>query len=107
MEKVDTASPNITFNIENEDHTIGNTMRALLVERKDVVFAGYSVPHPMQPEVNIRIQTTGMFISHLVQMPLGAPAVKVFFEALDGLAEICDVLTDAFVAAGAESYDSQ
>lgn len=95
MEKVDTASPNITFNIENEDHTIGNTMRALLVERKDVVFAGYSVPHPMQPEVNIRIQTTG------------APAVKVFFEALDGLAEICDVLTDAFVAAGAESYDSQ
>ncbi|KAK1442544.1 hypothetical protein BgAZ_300620 [Babesia gibsoni] len=92
MEKVDVKAPNITFSIENEDHTIGNTMRTLLVERKDVVFAGYSVPHPMQPEVSIRIQTTGV------------PAVKVFFESLDTLAEICDILTDAFVEAGAENY---
>ncbi|GIX65270.1 DNA-directed RNA polymerase I/III subunit, putative [Babesia caballi] len=92
MEKVDAASPNITFSIENEDHTLGNTMRTLLVERKDVVFAGYSVPHPMQPEVNIRIQTTG------------APAVKVFAECLDDLVEICDLLTAAFVKAGAEEY---
>ncbi|CDR94941.1 RNA polymerase small subunit protein, putative [Babesia bigemina] len=88
MDKVDTTSPNITFSIENEDHTLGNTLRTLLVEREDVVFAGYSVPHPMQPEVNIRIQTT----------------VKVFGECLDELVEICDLLTDAFVEAGAESY---
>ncbi|GBE61850.1 RNA polymerase small protein [Babesia ovata] len=92
MDKVDTTSPNITFSIENEDHTLGNTLRTLLVEREDVVFAGYSVPHPMQPEVNIRIQTTGV------------PAVKVFGECLDELVEICDLLTAAFVEAGAESY---
>ncbi|GFE54443.1 RNA polymerase small subunit [Babesia ovis] len=92
MDKVDNTSPNITFSIENEDHTLGNTMRTLLVEREDVVFAGYSVPHPMQPEVNIRIQTTGK------------PAVNVFMECLDELVEICDLLTDAFVQAGAETY---
>ncbi|AFZ81424.1 RNA polymerase small subunit, putative [Theileria equi strain WA] len=78
------SSPNITFSIENEDHTLGNVLRTLLVERDDVVFAGYSVPHPMQPEMNIRIQTTGQ------------PAVEVFSQSLGDLVEICDTLTDAF-----------
>ncbi|XP_953135.1 RNA polymerases I and III subunit (RPC19 homologue), putative [Theileria annulata] len=84
MDKVDHKSPNITFCIENEDHTLGNTLRALLVERDDVVFAGYSVPHPMEPEMNIRIQTTGQ------------PAVEVFLDCLDDMVKICDILREKF-----------
>ncbi|EDO06074.1 DNA-directed RNA polymerases family protein [Babesia bovis T2Bo] len=95
MDKVDSSSPNITFSIENEDHTLGNAVRTLLVEREDVFFAGYSVPHPMQPEVNIRIQTTGK------------PAVKIFVECLDDLVEVCNVLTKAFIDAGAENYTDE
>ncbi|KAK2198418.1 bifunctional DNA-directed RNA polymerase Rpb11 [Babesia duncani] len=84
MDNIDPKSPNVTFCIENEDHTIGNVLRTMLVERDDVVFAGYSVPHPMQPEVNIRLQTTGK------------PALKIFQECLDELIDICDILANAF-----------
>nr|PVC50849.1 RNA polymerases I and III subunit [Theileria orientalis] len=84
MDKVDYKSPNITFSIENEDHTLGNTLRAVLVERDDVIFAGYSVPHPMEPEMNVRIQTTGQ------------PAVDVFSDCLDDMVKICDILSEKF-----------
>lgn len=38
----------------------GNVVRTILSKKKDVSFAGYTMPHPMQYQVNIRVQTTGM-----------------------------------------------
>mmetsp|Transcript_14231 Transcript_14231/g.30658 ORF Transcript_14231/g.30658 Transcript_14231/m.30658 type:complete len:121 (+) Transcript_14231:66-428(+) len=46
-----------TFKIEREDHTIGNLLRMQLLEDKDVVFAGYRQPHPLQHHIIVRIQT--------------------------------------------------
>ena len=46
-----------TFAIGNEDHTIGNTLRHVLMQNAKVEFAGYSVPHPSEPVVHIRVQT--------------------------------------------------
>uniref|UniRef100_A0A061RGP8 DNA-directed RNA polymerase II subunit J n=1 Tax=Tetraselmis sp. GSL018 TaxID=582737 RepID=A0A061RGP8_9CHLO len=48
-----------TFTIEREDHTIGNIVRMQLHTDKDVVFAGYRVPHPLEHKLEIKIQTTG------------------------------------------------
>jgi DNA-directed RNA polymerases I and III subunit RPAC2 len=48
---------NRTFCIGNEDHTIGNALRHVLIQNSNVTFAGYSVPHPSEPIVQIRIQT--------------------------------------------------
>lgn len=47
-----------TFAIGNEDHTLGNALRHVLMQNRAVTFAGYSVPHPSEPVVHIRIQTS-------------------------------------------------
>ncbi|EAA16320.1 RNA polymerases L / 13 to 16 kDa subunit [Plasmodium yoelii yoelii] len=48
-----------TFCFENEDHTLGNCLRCILLQKEGIEFAGYTVPHPTQAEINLRIQTTG------------------------------------------------
>ena len=48
-----------TFALADEDHTLGNAIRHALNRHADVVFAGYSVPHPSEPVVNVRVQTSG------------------------------------------------
>ncbi|OMJ78501.1 hypothetical protein SteCoe_21654 [Stentor coeruleus] len=46
-----------TFTFRNEGHTLGNALRYFLIKNKDVEFVGYSVPHPAEPLMNIRVQT--------------------------------------------------
>jgi DNA-directed RNA polymerases I and III subunit RPAC2 len=46
-----------TFCLGDEDHTIGNALRHILIQNSSVQFAGYSVPHPSEPIVHIRVQT--------------------------------------------------
>ena len=48
-----------TFTLHNEDHTIGNTLRYILNKTPSVSFVGYTVPHPSEPKMNIRLQTVG------------------------------------------------
>jgi DNA-directed RNA polymerases I and III subunit RPAC2 len=53
-----TGPPNSrTFCIGDEDHTLGNAVRHVLMQNEHVGFAGYSVPHPSEPVVQIRVQT--------------------------------------------------
>ena len=49
-----------TFCLGREDHTLGNALRHVLLasDPQNVEFAGYSVPHPSEPVVQIRVQTT-------------------------------------------------
>ena len=46
-----------TYAIGDEDHTLGNALRHVLMQNQKVEFAGYSVPHPSEPVVHIRVQT--------------------------------------------------
>lgn len=48
---------NRTFAIGDEDHTLGNAVRHILMQDSRISFAGYSVPHPAEPVVHIRVQT--------------------------------------------------
>ncbi|EFJ33056.1 hypothetical protein SELMODRAFT_28501, partial [Selaginella moellendorffii] len=48
-----------TFCINDEDHTFGNSIRYVLNGDPRVTFCGYSVPHPSDNRVNVRVQTTG------------------------------------------------
>ena len=47
---------NATFVFGNEDHTLGNSLRHVLMQREEVEFCGYSVPHPYEPKMNLRLQ---------------------------------------------------
>ncbi|XP_009781695.1 uncharacterized protein [Nicotiana sylvestris] len=47
-----------TFLLTDEDHTLANTVRFTLNHDPRVTFCGYSIPHPSNARVNIRVQTT-------------------------------------------------
>jgi len=56
----DSVIPNAAnFQINKEDHTIGNLLKADLVRNKRVVFAAYQHPHPLQNFINLKVQTNG------------------------------------------------
>ncbi|TYH63218.1 hypothetical protein ES332_D07G175600v1 [Gossypium tomentosum] len=66
-----------TFSLTDEDHTIANAVRFTLNQDPRVAFCGYSIPHPSEARVNIRVETTGqlnitLFFKYFgrVQVPL-------------------------------------
>ncbi|OEH75548.1 DNA-directed RNA polymerase I [Cyclospora cayetanensis] len=77
-------STSLTASLPGETHTLGNALRALLIRNPDVEFAGYSVPHPTQVEMNLRIQTTE------------GPALGALQQALEELSTICEVLDSKY-----------
>ena len=48
-----------TFILGDEDHTLGNALRHVLMQTAGTDFCGYSVPHPSEPYVHLRLQTDG------------------------------------------------
>ncbi|XP_077984988.1 DNA-directed RNA polymerases I and III subunit RPAC2-like [Glandiceps talaboti] len=48
-----------TFVMNGEDHTLGNSLRYMIMKNPEVQFCGYSIPHPTENKINFRIQTTG------------------------------------------------
>ncbi|KAJ1724816.1 RNA polymerase subunit AC19 [Coemansia erecta] len=48
----------VTFSIKEEDHTLGNSLRWAIMQNPQVDFCGYSIPHPSEAKMNVRIQTT-------------------------------------------------
>ncbi|KAM0787828.1 hypothetical protein ACM66B_003882 [Microbotryomycetes sp. NB124-2] len=56
----DTKIPNAaTITINKEDHTLANMLRGQLLLMDNVLFAGYKVPHPLEPAVVLKVQTDG------------------------------------------------
>ncbi|WWC61155.1 uncharacterized protein I303_103734 [Kwoniella dejecticola CBS 10117] len=46
-----------TVLLRKQDHTLGNMIRAQLLLDPTVLFAGYKVPHPLENDIIIKIQT--------------------------------------------------
>merc|ERR1719399_2001218 len=54
----DTKVPNaVMLVIEREDHTLGNLLRMQLLDDEQVLFSGYRVPHPLEPAIQLKVQT--------------------------------------------------
>jgi DNA-directed RNA polymerase II subunit RPB11 len=47
-----------TFVFQDEDHTLGNTVRHYLCKNPEVKFAGYKIPHPLENKMILKIQTS-------------------------------------------------
>ena len=47
-----------TFVFKGEGHTLGNALRAVILQNPEVIFCGYSLPHPAEDQMHVRIQTT-------------------------------------------------
>ena len=78
-----------TFCIGNEDHTLGNALRHVLIRNHAVQFAGYSVPHPSEPIVQIRIQT--MNPNKSTEAPTATQALQTACQTLHAQ---CDIVLE-------------
>lgn len=76
-----------SFQIIDEDHTLGNSLRYVIMKNPEVEFCGYSIPHPSENKLNIRIQTYG-----------NITATEALHLGLDNLAQLCNVIEEKFVA---------
>lgn len=73
------------FRIEEEDHTLGNALRHTILLNPEVDFCGYSIPHPSEAVLHLRIQTTD-----------NTTAEAALKRGLDDLIEMCAVVEDKF-----------
>jgi DNA-directed RNA polymerase I and III subunit RPAC2 len=54
------------------------------MQQPETAFCGYSVPHPYEPKMNLRIQSQG------------TTAVKVLKKSLQDMETLCDLLDSEF-----------
>jgi DNA-directed RNA polymerases I and III subunit RPAC2 len=89
-----TGPPNSrTFCIGDEDHTLGNAVRHVLMQNEQVGFAGYSVPHPSEPVVQIRVQTIATSKGSAPQPP-PPTAIETLTLACQTLHDQCDIVLE-------------
>ncbi|KAF9585158.1 NineTeen Complex (NTC) component [Lunasporangiospora selenospora] len=74
-----------TICLQDEDHTLGNSLRWALMKNPEVDFASYSIPHPSETRTNVRIQTSEK-----------TTAVEAVFKGLDDLMDLCTHVIDTF-----------
>ena len=83
----DTRAPNsAVFVIEREDHTLGNMLRMRMLDDDDVLFSGYRVPHPLEPAIQVKVQTRSE----------NPGPVKAVEDALGHLLKEMDTIESAF-----------
>lgn len=74
-----------SFQVLDEDHTLGNALRYIIMKNPEVEFCGYSIPHPSENKLNIRIQTYG-----------NITAMEALHQGMDNLSELCTHVEVAF-----------
>lgn len=74
----------VTYVMHHEDHTIGNSLRYMILKNPEVEYCGYSVPHPSEEKINLRIQTNSQ------------PAVEVLKTGLVNLQKVSLHVLDTF-----------
>ncbi|EON65945.1 hypothetical protein W97_05187 [Coniosporium apollinis CBS 100218] len=77
-----------SFEFEKEDHTLGNALRYIIMKNPSVEFCGYSIPHPSEERMNLRIQTYD-----------NVSVYDVLEKGLDDLMDLCDVVMEKFTVA--------
>ncbi|XP_021042422.1 DNA-directed RNA polymerases I and III subunit RPAC2 [Mus pahari] len=77
----------VTFVLHEEDHTLGNCLRYIIMKNPEVEFCGYTTTHPSESKINLRIQTRGAL-----------PAVEPFQKGLNELLNVCQHVLVKFEA---------
>ncbi|KAK7952647.1 uncharacterized protein PG986_008375 [Apiospora aurea] len=74
-----------SFEFLEEGHTLGNALRYIIMKNPEVEFCAYSIPHPSEAKMNIRIQT--------YDTTTATAALEKGFQDLE---DLCDVVSDKF-----------
>ncbi|CAI7667715.1 unnamed protein product [Penicillium discolor] len=76
-----------SFQFEGEGHTMGNALRYAIMKNPAVEFCGYTIPHPSDSKMNVRIQTNDT-----------TTALEALEKGFNDLMDLCDVVTEKFTA---------
>lgn len=74
-----------TFIFRGETHTLGNALKCVILQNPSVIFCGYSMPHPAEDQMFLRIQTVE-----------GVSAQDALRKGLNDLKEMCKVTKGKF-----------
>ncbi|KAJ5180281.1 hypothetical protein N7492_003491 [Penicillium capsulatum] len=77
-----------SFQFDGEGHTMGNALRYSIMKNPAVEFCGYTIPHPSDAKMHLRIQTTD-----------STTALAALEKGFDDLMDLCDVVTEKFTDA--------
>ncbi|KAJ5358408.1 DNA-directed RNA polymerase I and III subunit [Penicillium cataractarum] len=77
-----------SFQFEGEGHTMGNALRYAIMKNPAVEFCGYTIPHPSDAKMHVRIQTNDT-----------TTALEALEKGFNDLMDLCDVVTEKFTAA--------
>ncbi|KAI9687981.1 MAG: RNA polymerase subunit AC19 [Bogoriella megaspora] len=80
-----------SFEFMEEGHTFGNALRHVIMKNPKVELCGYTIPHPSESKMHVRIQTYD-----------GASAHDVLEKGIDDLDDMCEVILTKFATAKAE-----
>ena len=75
-------------------HLPGNALRSAVLQNPRVTFCGYSMPHPAEDKMFLRIQTVA-----------GYPAQEALSQGLKDLKAMCQITKEAFKAAVQEHQE--
>ncbi|MCS3901015.1 DNA-directed RNA polymerase subunit L [Methanococcus voltae] len=77
----------LEFELTNEDHSLPNILKDILLSKENVIMASYNVEHPvLDPE-------SGKYISNpllVLETVEGTNAVEILKESLSDLIALCD-----------------
>lgn len=77
--------------------------KGFIISSPDVDFCGYSIPHPSEAKIHLRIQTRGIqpveWLSLRFSCSLGPPAIDILRKGLDDLEAAMECLLRKFDAA--------
>ena len=83
----------VTFALHHQDHTLGNALRWQIstYPEQEIAFVGYTVPHPSEAKIHLRIQVSD-------DAPADLTAVTVLRRALVELKGLYGVIRERFGA---------
>lgn len=74
-----------TFVFKGETHTLGNALKNVILRNPQVIFCGYSMPHPAEDQMLLRIQTVDEIT-----------AVDALKKGLQDLKSMCNITLQKF-----------
>ncbi|KAJ5873473.1 DNA-directed RNA polymerase I and III subunit [Penicillium subrubescens] len=85
-----------SFQFDGEGHTMGNALRYSIMKNPAVEFCGYTIPHPSDAKMHVRIQTNDT-----------TTALEALEKGFNDLMDLCDVVTEKFTAARDQFKEDQ
>ena len=64
-----TSESSKTYSIDSEDHTLGNVLRCALMGDDRTTLCGYTVPHPSERVLNLRLQCNTANADEVINVP--------------------------------------